>query len=92
MGVAVFQAKPKPDEPTGGHGRGTSTGKRDPEPRVPLIGVDSGFIPGTKPGQWIGQGAELDRAAQDLSAAGQAIVRRKMREARKRLKQGPQQV
>lgn len=67
MGVAVYQ-QPEREHDTpvvGGHGRGTSSEKRPPEPRVPIIGLDSGAIPGTKPQPGC-SGAYLERAGRDI--------------------------
>lgn len=62
--------------PEGGHGRGTSSERRDPEPRVPIIGLDSGCIPGTKPQPGC-SGAYLDRCGRD-------IVRGRLKRTRRR--------
>lgn len=53
-------------------------GERETQPRVPIIGLDSGCIPGTAPGC---SAAALERAGKD-------IVRSRMALARQKLKQG----
>lgn len=64
MGIAAYKPQPnEPNEPEGGHGRGTSSDEREQQPRVPIIGLDAGCIPGTKPGS---SAAELDRAGRDI--------------------------
>lgn len=68
MGVAAYQQQTKPDEPVGGHGRGTSSDDKETQPRVPIIGLDAGCIPGTKPGC----------SAKALDAAGRDIVRSRL--------------
>lgn len=79
MGVAFKVEPARPNEPDDGYGagRGTSTSKRRPMPRVPIIGVDAGAIPGSKPGGAIGAAAYLERCGRD-------IVRGKLRRTRRR--------
>jgi hypothetical protein len=77
MGVAV-RASAKPAELEPGHARGTTSSRREQQPRIPLIGVDAGAIPGTKPGC----------SARELERAGREIVRSRMALAREKLKQG----
>jgi hypothetical protein len=45
-----------------GSGRLRGVERSDAQPRVPIIGLDSGCIPGTKPGS---SAAELERAGRD---------------------------
>lgn len=61
MGVAIRASTAKPSE--GGHTRGVEASVQ--QPRVPVIGLDAGCIPGTKPGD----------SARALEAAGRDIVR-----------------
>lgn len=82
MGVAVA---PRSTQPERGHARGESS-RSDQQPRIPLIGVDAGCIPGTAPGCSV---AELERAAQDLNDAARHGLQRRLKESRKRLKHGP---
>lgn len=77
MGVA-FRITTSAPAPVGGHGRGVEPSAA--EPRVPIIGVDSGAIPGTKPGC----------SARELERAGRDIVRARMH--RNRWKRPPEQV
>lgn len=55
--------------------------ERETTPRVPIIGVDAGAMPLTKPGTpvWL-----VEREATDLQTAGRELVRRKLRAARGR--------
>lgn len=78
MGVALRVAPVSKDEPPADYGakRGTSR-KRPPVPRVPIIGVDTGAIPGSKPGGELGAAAYLERCGRD-------IVRGKLRRTRRR--------
>lgn len=48
-----------------GHGRIATPDddERESQPRVPIIGLDSGCIPGTKPGS---SARELERAGRDI--------------------------
>lgn len=57
-----------------GHNRGTSD-ERETQPRVPIIGVDSGCIPGTRPGC---SAAELERAGRDVVRSRMALARKKL--------------
>lgn len=69
MGVAVYQQPEQPASATptiGGHGRGTTSEKRPPQPRVPIIGVDAGAIPGSKPGGELGAAKYLERCGRDI--------------------------
>lgn len=75
MGVAVRQQTSAPALEAG-HNRGEQAS--DTQPRVPIIGLDAGCIPGTKPGC----------SARELERAGRDIVRSRMLAARKRLSQG----
>lgn len=61
-----------------GHGRGSSLDGRESAPRVPIIGLDAGCIPGTKPGC----------SAYQLEQAGKEIVRSRMALARLKLRRG----
>lgn len=56
-------------------------GERETAPRVPIIGVDAGAMPLTKPGTpaWL-----LKQEADDLLTAGRELMRRKLRAARGR--------
>lgn len=63
MGLAVRQPQAAPLE--AGHNRGTDT-RREQQPRIPLIGVDAGCIPGTRPGC---SAAELERAGREIVRA-----------------------
>lgn len=49
-----------------GHARGRIQAKRPAEPRVPIIGLDAGAIPGSKPGGEIGAAAYLERCGRDI--------------------------
>lgn len=51
------------------------------QPRIPLIGVDAGAIPGTKPGCTV---RALEATERDLRIAGKELVRRKLAAARGR--------
>lgn len=63
MGVAVSSRAVEVEQPAGfGDGRGTSEA-REAQPRVPIIGLDAGCIPGTKPGN---SARELERAGRDI--------------------------
>lgn len=72
MGVAL-KASALP-APLGGHMRGETPS--DTQPRVPIIGLDSGCIPGTKPGS---SAAELDRAGRDIVRS--RLTRRRFKRA-----------
>lgn len=56
--------------------------ERETAPRVPIIGVDAGAMPLTKPGTPV---RLLEQEAIDLQTAGRELVRRKMRAARGRV-------
>lgn len=62
MGLAV-KATQHGAESQGGHGRNSSSDQREQQPRVPVIGLDAGCIPGTKPGC---SARELERAGRDI--------------------------
>lgn len=64
MGVAVRQQSGAPALEAG-HNRG-SDAPSEAQPRVPIIGLDAGCIPGTKPGC---SALELERAGRDLVRA-----------------------
>lgn len=76
MGEVAYAASATEQAVLGGHKRGET--KSDVQPRVPVIGIDSGCIPGTAPGC----------SAQELERAGKDLVRSRMLNARKRLSQG----
>lgn len=63
MGVALRNEAPTRLE--AGHNRG-SDAPSEAQPRVPIIGVDAGCIPGTRPGC---SARELERAGRDIVRA-----------------------
>lgn len=67
MGIAFKVEPTRPNEPDAGYGagRGTTTARREPKPRVPIIGVDAGAIPGTMPRPGC-SGAYLERAGREI--------------------------
>lgn len=65
MGLPVVAA---PTTLEAGHARSSLRQERETTARIPLIGVDSGAIPGTKPGD----------SARALEAAGRDIVRARL--------------
>lgn len=74
MGVAVRQQSSAPALEAG-HNRG-SDAPSEAQPRVPIIGLDAGCIPGTRPGC----------SARELERAGRDIARSRMENARKKLR------
>lgn len=73
MGVALTQ-RPRTDQLDDTRRESTQTA------RIPLIGVDAGAIPGTKPGC---SAAELERNARDIVRSRMALARRRLASAGK---------
>lgn len=63
MGSVLRAPSPTDAVLEGGFGRNSSSERPDVQPRIPLIRVDAGCIPGTRPGC---SAAELERAGRDL--------------------------